>query len=380
MLLTLLELFLAAVANVALASWLLGSTADHNAASELTSAVEPVGTTDNTAKPTAPALILPDANAVVDSSPPEAIDGLPAEIKSTEVTSQPPASELKADSGSDNGVVEPRNLKIMKTRAPKFVASPEEAEIVPFDAATHSPRSRRRSKLSRAVLSDDMLDNILEETSPNATHESYLVYLSRKKQIDSRFRLGTTIVGAYVRAKGRTTSDRASPEATTSTKATSSTEASEGSKGRVAEESSVPDAGHAFVGKWAVAKRENFSAYLNEVVGLNWATRRIAEKLMLTPEFWIEDDELHCITTCPGAKPVHEVLRVGEISFHEPNQRVEVTVRSRWEAYKFKSTRKTPSGLAIRLERYIDSNDMLHISQDWGGAMPFVTIHSRRTV
>ena len=74
-----------------------------------------------------------------------------------------------------------------------------------------------------------------------------------------------------------------------------------------------------FVGDWELVSQDNYAEFLKEVVGLSWAVRRIAEHIIPTPAFHIEDGMLHCTTCCLGAKPVHEMLETGDSIWHEPN-------------------------------------------------------------
>ena len=109
MLLALLEWFLAVVANMALVLWLSDPTAEHDAIPELASAEETFGTSDDTVKPTAPAMALEqpwtaDANAAVESKPPGARDVLAANVKVLEAVPQQLAMETAADSAAPAAV------------------------------------------------------------------------------------------------------------------------------------------------------------------------------------------------------------------------------------------------------------------------------------
>jgi hypothetical protein len=86
----------------------------------------------------------------------------------------------------------------------------------------------------------------------------------------------------------------------------------------------LPDAAYAFVGNWKLVEEQNYAAFLEEAQGLPWMKRKLAEHIHPTPNFYIEEGTLHCKTICVGAKPVHEILKTGPTTFHEPSTRQKV--------------------------------------------------------
>ena len=225
--------------------------------------------------------------------------------------------------------------------------------------------SKRRSSVrgfffpkKQALEPEQCVGAILAVSNPEASHEAYLTYLSRVEQNWSKARAGMRVLGAHMRSKNRLSSESATDDEESS------------------DASTIDVRYGGFVGEWAEAQKSNYDKYLKEVVGLNWATRKIAMKIQLNPTFTMVDGELNCTTVCIGAKPVHEVLKLGSSVFNEPNQGVKVQTESYWERFdgcdKFVSDRNSPKGPPIKQMRWVDKSNMLVITQDWGGEAPFV--------
>jgi hypothetical protein len=166
----------------------------------------------------------------------------------------------------------------------------------------------------------------------------------------------------------------------------------------------LPAAARLFVGEWKHVRSDNYGAFLSECVGLNWATKKVAERIHPTPKFTITSSKigerlenlnnagggvqlrggevLTCVTMCLGAKPVYEELYEGESHLYEPNLSIEYLITSRWEGDKFLSTRTLAAdgtkGVPTTQARHIDKESgELVITQDWGGKKPFVARYKR---
>ena len=55
---------------------------------------------------------------------------------------------------------------------------------------------------------------------------------------------------------------------------------------------SLPEGAQAFLGEWEQTSTENYERFLQEVVGLNWATRKIALRIKPKATWYIEDEKL----------------------------------------------------------------------------------------
>lgn len=139
----------------------------------------------------------------------------------------------------------------------------------------------------------------------------------------------------------------------------------------------LPKFASAFVGTWRPVRSAHYGTFLQEVAGLPWAVRKIAERMPLpSPIVSIVDGRLHCETVALGAKPVHEVLEPGESEFFEPNMGCEYAVSARWDGAVFIATRRSSlvnGGRPTEQRRWVDaSRNCLVIRQSWGGAKDFV--------
>ena len=146
----------------------------------------------------------------------------------------------------------------------------------------------------------------------------------------------------------------------------------------------IPEAGHAFVGHWRHVRSEAYGDFLSECVGLNWAIKKIGERIHPTPIFHIDDGKLLCQTICLGAKPVFETFVVGHSQFSEPNQGVDYEVDAWWEAGDsvFVASRQSPAvnaGRPVVKRVYIErATGELHINTSWGGRRDFRASFARR--
>ena len=150
-----------------------------------------------------------------------------------------------------------------------------------------------------------------------------------------------------------------------------------GMRRRVSREA-LPSCHEAFLGTWRPLRSVGYSAFLQEVAGLPWAVRKIAERMPLpSPIITVDaqDGKLHCETVCVGAKPVREVLEPGESIFFEPNLNCEYKVTAIWEGAAFVATRKSEQinkGRPTEQRRWVDTRGVLVIQQSWGGQKDFV--------
>mmetsp|Transcript_13731 Transcript_13731/g.32790 ORF Transcript_13731/g.32790 Transcript_13731/m.32790 type:complete len:464 (-) Transcript_13731:117-1508(-) len=143
----------------------------------------------------------------------------------------------------------------------------------------------------------------------------------------------------------------------------------------------LPAAAESFVGEWAMLEQTNYDEFLKEAIGMSWAVRRIAQYIIPTPAFHIQDGALHCVTTCLGAQPVHEILEVGESTWYEPNLGVEYSVTGRWEGDAFVNVRRSSKvnhGRATTQTRRINEAGELVIVQEWGGNVGFTSRFVRK--
>lgn len=189
----------------------------------------------------------------------------------------------------------------------------------------------------------------------------------------------------------------------------------------------LPDAAYAFVGNWKLVEEQNYAAFLEEAQGLPWMKRKLAEHIHPTPNFYIEEGTLHCKTICVGAKPVHEILKTGPTTFHEPSTRQKVyaffvrpvmiaphcshshmlvplsrcrpspcatdlgehyAVTGQWEGEIFVATRRSENGHSGNnnacghetvQRRWIDpETGHLVVEQDWGGNKPFIARYEKQ--
>lgn len=125
------------------------------------------------------------------------------------------------------------------------------------------------------------------------------------------------------------------------------------------------------------------AAFLAEAQGLSWALRKFAVSIHPTPRFWIEDGDLHCETTCLGAKAVREVLCAGLSTFVEPNLGHHYLVNSWWDGATFVAERQSDAvngGRPTVQKRWVDSSSgQLVISQAWGGKRPFIARFAKKS-
>ena len=155
-----------------------------------------------------------------------------------------------------------------------------------------------------------------------------------------------------------------------------------------AKAASLPGAAQAFLGEWTHVQSTGYAEFLSECAGLPWAARKVAERIHPTPSFALRmdeggDDVLCSSTRCFGAKPVYEVLREGESSFHEPNAGQTFRVSGRWEGHRFVTTRQKVHSKRARetptvQKRWVDPvSGTLTITQDWGGSKQYVACYTR---
>ena len=107
----------------------------------------------------------------------------------------------------------------------------------------------------------------------------------------------------------------------------------------------------------------------------------MAERIHPTPRFTLEEGGLICETICLGAKTVRESLVGGESTFHEPNLRMDYSVRAHWEGGAFVATRccaMLNKGRPTVQRRWVDpASGQLVISQSWGGKADFVARYNK---
>ena len=146
----------------------------------------------------------------------------------------------------------------------------------------------------------------------------------------------------------------------------------------------LPEAAHTFVGSWRHLKSEGYSDFLQDVIGLPWGVRKIAERIHPSPIFRLEagGSELHCETVCLGGKPIFEQVCEGHSSFHEPNQGIDYDVHARWEGDVFVADRTHPTvngGLPTVKRVYLSAGGAeLTIHQTWGGKKRFIAQFTRK--
>ena len=145
----------------------------------------------------------------------------------------------------------------------------------------------------------------------------------------------------------------------------------------------LPACAATFVGSWVHVKSTHYSAFLSEVVGLSWATRKIAERISPTPTISMREGCLVYTVTCLGASTVIEVLSEGEYTFVEPNLATEYTVSGRWDGDVFHAERRSPRDAAegrrpTVQRRWVDrESDMLVSETEWGGSQKWTAWFER---
>ena len=154
-----------------------------------------------------------------------------------------------------------------------------------------------------------------------------------------------------------------------------------------------------FVGTWTQVGVENYDAFLKEVVGLGYMTRKIALRIKPRPTWWIDDPAgspqemggvapppgrgavLFCRVECFGAKPIFERYTGGELSFEAADANVDGVMwqtRTWWEAGGVLcSERRSESqndGRPITVRRAVHTTGStveLVVTQTWGPGKVF---------
>ena len=145
-----------------------------------------------------------------------------------------------------------------------------------------------------------------------------------------------------------------------------------------------PAAALSLVGSWRHVRSENYGTFLEEVCGLAWGMRKIAERMPPTPTFTVEAGELCCTTRCLGGKPVRETLVPGKSSFHEPNLGHDYSVSAVWHGRAFVSARccdDVNGGRPTVQSRWVDEvSGELVITHEWGGTARYTSFYTRQPV
>lgn len=152
--------------------------------------------------------------------------------------------------------------------------------------------------------------------------------------------------------------------------------------GRAAATSScLPTEAASFVGSWNQISTDNYDAFLKEVVGLTYVTRRIALRIKPAPTWWLDERGavLWCKVECFGAKPIEESYR----AFEEHSEVIDANVpgvvwkvRQWWESggvlCSEKASASQNGGRPITCRRQTSQGGMrLVVTQEWAPGKVF---------
>lgn len=145
------------------------------------------------------------------------------------------------------------------------------------------------------------------------------------------------------------------------------------------ESTDLPEDARKFIGEWYQVSTDNYESFLKEVVGLNWATRKIALRIKPKATWYIEDGKLCCKVEMIGAKTLIERYGAEPIEFDEEDDNVKgVTwhMKVYWDPKApgvlctEKISPKQNGGRPITIRRWVDATG-LNVSQEWAPGKVF---------